>query len=357
MSVISPGMPAGADGQTAWSDRSRPRGVVPRETGEAEPMRKRHGFTLIELLVVIAIIAVLIALLLPAVQAAREAARRAQCVNNLKQIGLALHNYEQINLQFPMGSQGHSPTAYTYPSPSYRQPMIVSLLPFFEQTQTYQAYNFQQPLFEDISNSTSRLLSISVFNCPSDVAKIFMKIGTANVVAPYDAKGNYGVNWGMNTMFNQGPTGAGVAATGYAPFYFSYGATIAAITDGTSNTLAMMELIQTTSPNGPNSAIDRRARMWNDDSACYQVTTWLAPNSQAPDYGVCYPDLQNFAPCITDSSNGMNFYLAARSKHPGGVNALFCDGSVRFLKNSISLVPYRALSTRALGEVISSDSF
>jgi prepilin-type processing-associated H-X9-DG protein len=176
-------------------------------------------------------------------------------------------------------------------------------------------------------------------------------------VAPFDVKGSYGVNWGMNTMFNQGPANASATATGYAPFYFSYGARFSAITDGTSNTLAMLELIQTISPNGPNNAIDRRGRIWNDDAGTYEVTTRLAPNSLAPDNGLCYPDPSNFAPCTNDGSNGSTYYLASRSKHPGGVNASFCDGSVRFLKNTINPITYQALSTRGLGEVISSDSY
>jgi prepilin-type N-terminal cleavage/methylation domain-containing protein/prepilin-type processing-associated H-X9-DG protein len=315
-----------------------------------------RGFTLIELLVVIAIIAVLIALLLPAVQAAREAARRAQCINNLKQIGLALHGYADVNQRFPMGSQGRLPTTGLYPSPSYRQPYVVTLLPYFEQSAAYQSYNFQKILFEDAVNNTARLTTLAVFNCPSDVSRIFAKVN-GGAVQNYDVKGSYGVNWGMNTMLNQGPLNASPVSTGYAPFYFSYGASLADLIDGSSNTLAMMELIQTISPNGPSSAIDRRARMWNDDAACYQVTTRLAPNSRAPDYGTCFNDPANFAPCTTDSSSGVNFYLASRSKHPGGVNSLFCDGSVRFIKNSINVPTWQALSTRGLGEVISSDAY
>src|SRR5262249_54907947 len=108
---------------------------------------------------------------------------------------------------------------------------------------------------------------------------------------------------------------------------------------------------------GPSLVIDRRGRIWNDDAACYQVTARLAPNSKAPDYGLCYNDPANFAPCTTDSSSGVDYYLAARSKHPGGVNALLCDGSVGLLKNSINVPTFQALSTRGLGEVISADAF
>src|SRR5262249_3461385 len=150
---------------------------------------RRRGFTLIELLVVIAIIAVLIALLLPAVQAAREAARRAQCVNNMKQFGIALHNYHDINLQLPMGSQGRDPKTGNYPTNSYRHPFVVTLLPYYEQSALYNSYNFMVVLFEDVKNSTTRLMKINVYNCPSDQAVNFRKTGATAV--DLDVKGSY----------------------------------------------------------------------------------------------------------------------------------------------------------------------
>lgn len=318
--------------------------------------RRVCGFTLIELLVVIAIIAVLISLLLPAVQSAREAARRAQCVNNLKQLGLALHNYTDVNLRFPMGAQGRLASNGLYPAASYRQPLIVTILPYFEQTAAYQSYNFDKVLFEDSANNTARLTKMAMMNCPSDEQLVFGKI-VNGAVQYFDIKGNYGVNWGMNTMFNQGPLNTAPVPTGYAPFFFSYGASLADITDGTSNTMAMLEMLQSTSPAGPSAVIDRRARIWNDDAATYQITARLAPNSSAPDYGLCYNDPGKKLPCTTDASNGLNYYLASRSRHPGGVNVLFCDGSVRFLKNTINVPTFQALSTRGLGEVISADAY
>jgi prepilin-type N-terminal cleavage/methylation domain-containing protein/prepilin-type processing-associated H-X9-DG protein len=303
----------------------------------------RRGFTLIELLVVIAIIAVLIALLLPAVQAAREAARRIQCVNNMKQLVLAMMNYHDINQQFPMGAIGHDPITGLYPTANYRQPLIVCVLPFIEQGALFNSYNMLLQ-FESIQNQTTRASWINALLCPSDVPQLFFKTST-----DYDVKANYGVNWGRNTYFTPLLKG---------PFWLSYGARIAEITDGTSGTLLTLEMIQTPSPS--TAALDRRGRIWNDDSSTYQIETFLSPNSSAPDYSACLNNPVPRTPCINGGTSGtvtLTYYMAARSQHPGGVNAGFCDGSVRFVNNSINLATYRALSSISCGEVVSSDSY
>ena len=297
-----------------------------------------RGFTLIELLVVIAIIGVLIALLLPAVQSAREAARRMQCTNNLKQIGLALHNYHDTWGRFAMGS-----VQVTTPSGPYRRPFLASLLPFLEQRNLYDSYNYDLS-FQVDQNQTARAATVSVFACPSDSQQTFVNNG--GTVS--DVKGNYGVNWGQNTYGDQGKP---------APFGLNYGANFAEITDGSSNTFLMAELIQTPHPQGqPVSVIDRRGRIWSDQPSSHQISTRLAPNSQAADYGACWhrPDLK--APCIRNTGDGPNHYIGARGNHPGGVNALLGDGSVRFLKNSISLATWQAISSRAGGEVVAGDA-
>ncbi|MHC5540539.1 DUF1559 family PulG-like putative transporter, partial [Singulisphaera rosea] len=207
-------------------------------------MQPARGFTLIELLVVIAIIAVLIALLLPAVQAAREAARPGQCVNNMKQLGLALHNYQDANNQFPIGVYRDPATGLNPLAKSYRQPFVVGILPFVEQGNVFNSYNMSL-IFNTADNATTRLVKITVFQCPSDESQIFNQL-TAGVYVPMDTKGSYGLNWGSNTYWDQGAGNGRV----YAPFYMGSGAKFAAITDGTSNTLAMMELRQAPSPNG-----------------------------------------------------------------------------------------------------------
>src|SRR4051812_4728508 len=155
--------------------------------------RPRPGFTLIELLVAIAIIAVLIGLLLPAVQAAREAARRAQCVNNVKQIGLALHNYLDVHGRFPLGS-----IQVTTPSGAYRQPFLSALLPFLEQRNLYDSFNYNLS-FQVDENVTTRSSRVNVFNCPTDTPRTFVNNG-GDVT---DVKGSYGVLWGQNVYGNQ----------------------------------------------------------------------------------------------------------------------------------------------------------
>ena len=301
--------------------------------------RFRVGFTLIELLVVIAIIAVLISLLLPAVQSAREAARRAQCVNNLKQIGLALHNYHDTWGRFPMGS-----VQVATPNGAYRRPFLASLMPFIEQQNLFNSYNYDLS-FEQPANITTRATIISTFTCPTDQQQIF--VNNAGTVT--DVKGSYGVNWGQNVYANQ------VLA---APFGLNYGATLAELLDGTSQTYLMAELIQTPHPTGqPVSVIDRRGRIWSDQPSSHQISTKLGPNSLAPDYGACWPNSVPKTPCTRNTGDSDNHYIGSRSYHPGGVNGLLGDGSVRFFKDSIDLTTWKALSSRAGGEVISAEAY
>ncbi|MHC5542439.1 DUF1559 family PulG-like putative transporter [Singulisphaera rosea] len=308
------------------------------EMGSRRGERFRRGFTLIELLVVIAIIAVLIALLLPAVQSAREAARRIQCTNNLKQLGLSMHNYHDVHGRFAPGSiQVTSTKGY-----SYRQPFITSLLPYLEQSNLSNSFNYSLS-FQETANSTTRAARVNAFDCPSDQQVLFVN----NAGGITDVKGSYGVNWGQNTYNNQVLP---------ATFALNYGASLAEITDGTSQTFLMSELIQTPHPPGQDvSVIDRRGRVWSDQASSHQISTRNGPNSQVPDYGACWTEPK--APCNRNTGDAINHYIASRSQHPGGVNTLLADGSVRFTKDSLSIPVWKALSSRAGGEVIDGSSY
>ncbi|WP_337174591.1 DUF1559 domain-containing protein [Paludisphaera sp.] len=305
-------------------------------------MRPRRGFTLIELLVVIAIIAVLIALLLPAVQAAREAARRAQCINNLKQLGLAMHNYISVTNAFPLGGI-KAPTGWPN-APSIRTPWTMQILPYLEAANVGNTFNFSLGIagpnwlgYE--SNTTVLQVRLSSFNCPSDSPGFFL--------APFRLKGSYGANWG-NTTLSQGER-AGVLNMA-SPFAFDRARTLGEVTDGLSSTIAISEMVQS------SSSDDCRSEWWNDSTVV--VMTFLPPNSRQPDNLVswCVNNPARNEPCVSEW-NYDTLYLASRSRHPEMVNTLFGDGSARAIKNSISLPIWRALGTIQGGEVISADSY
>jgi len=335
--------------------------------------RSRSGFTLIELLVVIAIIAVLIALLLPAVQSAREAARRAQCVNNLKQIGLAIHNYHDTNGSFPPVRKGCCWGTWN-----------LYLLPYIEQTAGFNAFNTfgNNAVGPDgdfryfgATNRTVANLVISAYICPSDMGGNGNNPITATVNGTkYECKfRNYVLNMG-NTNIGQMDFPANVATPLIrflgAPFYDMGSPNVdippqatyfpgrntrnlvgmAAIIDGTSNTLACSEVIMS-----QGTGDLRGFTQWGDAAGFMTNTT---PNSSSPDtHDWCTP-WPNSPPLACLGSLGPNDkYYAARSRHPGGVNATMCDGSVRFFKNSINVFVWRGVSTTNGGEVISADSF
>jgi prepilin-type N-terminal cleavage/methylation domain-containing protein/prepilin-type processing-associated H-X9-DG protein len=334
---------------------------------------RRRGFTLIELLVVIAIIAVLIALLLPAVQAAREAARRSQCTNNLKQLGLAVHNYHSINDSLPPGRIIPSGTNPAIFSGAQNTTWFNLMLPLIEQGAMGNAYNFtlgaegpQTPLPQGFfANSTVAATKIGIFQCPSDRQNMF-QIPTSYVggalSGPQMTKGNYAVSWG-NTNWNQAtPKGT---TTPYLQSAFGHNGNIsfATILDGTSTTVFAAEVLQ-------GALNDVRGLMWSTVPGGASVMTRFTPN-QFKDYlnlqkadwlnrtVFCTSEPVLRLPCNlnNDDAGDREAFAGSRSRHPGGVNVLMGDGSVRFIKDSINDATWRALHTINAGEVLSADSY
>ena len=308
---------------------------------------KKQGFTLVELLVVIAIIGVLVALLLPAVQAARESARRSQCSNNLKQIGLAIHNYGDIyNQTFPTGE--YSCCWGTW---------IVALLPYVEQKTLYDNYKFFGAMGNaDLDTRYGGNFNLPVttkwvksYLCPSDMKP--PSLGLRGSVT-YQ---NYVANHGNTTLLRQatfGTTASGqpnkywgapfihLASPAQSPQVVRF----AEVTDGLSNTLAISETVI-------GQKGDLRGFAWWNGGAHFE--TFLQPNSSQPDVleavGYCVQTVKANPPCIAPTTaNPSN--IAARSRHPGGVQACLCDGSVRFVTNNIAIDTWRSASTNGGGE-------
>jgi prepilin-type N-terminal cleavage/methylation domain-containing protein/prepilin-type processing-associated H-X9-DG protein len=315
---------------------------------------KRNAFTLIELLVVIAIIAVLIALLLPAVQAAREAVRRMQCTNNLKQIGLALHNYENGHGILPIGRT-------SYPS---LWSSLAQILPQLEGGAQYNAINFDVPPLASNaahpSNVTAVSTVVAAYLCPSDAqGRIVPDFGPTNYV------GNAGT----------GSINGGSFRTDAGPqipegvFFDRKAIRLAEISDGLSNTAAFSETIKGTGTTTPGATPQDPRRQFAlvtasaiDPTTCASVPQWSGDRGREWSRGsfimTAYNHFytpNNARPDCTNSGRAAAV-TAPRSFHPGGVGLLFCDGHVQFAKDSIAEPTWRAVSTRAGGEVVSSDS-
>ncbi|APW61023.1 DUF1559 domain-containing protein [Paludisphaera borealis] len=314
--------------------------------------RPTAGFTLIELLVVIAIIAVLIALLLPAVQAAREAARRAQCVNNLKQIGLGLHNYSDSHNVFPPGytsyykkDGGDAGTAEDDIGQGWGWASLI--LPHIEQRPLYDAINFNLTMTFP-ANYTAQLLRVGSYLCPSDVTLETVPVrNEANTETVYTVgSGNY------VGMYGRGEIGA-APGRGDGMFFRNSRIGFAAITDGTSNTIAVGERSHNLSY---VTWTGRAIGGWLFKTSSFEGgADQFAVDPEESFTMILGPvGMENGPRTPNHPEAHVEDYW---SRHPGGVNFAFGDGSVRFIKNSINPTPWQALATRAGGEVISSDAY
>ncbi len=317
-----------------------------------ERAQSRRGFTLIELLVVIAIIAVLVGLLVPAVQKVREAANRMSCSNNLKQMGLALHNYHGTSGCLPSGRDAMSISAHAW------------LLPHLEQDGIYKQIDFTQ-LWNTPANATARAAVVKTFLCPSD---------SFNSIPAGWAGNNYRVNQGSGLLWGLPPSAAGDPNTGMpapnGPFFINSKTRLTDITDGTSNTAAISEHRKGDFNNGISSVSDTfylgQAKGFfpkNADEA-QQIANALDTKNLlyqgmsdvgAPwIYG--YHSTTVYFHSTKPFSNSCMYppgriATTADSNHSGGVNVTFCDGSVRFVPQSVSLPAWRAMGSSAGGEV------
>ena len=302
--------------------------------------QKQGGFTLVELLVVIAIIGVLVALLLPAVQAAREAARRTQCVNQLKQWGLAMQLHHGAKGRLPFGAQG----------PPLRQDWVMYLWDYIEQGSLSARNDLTKEFWVPpvtIGGTLNGLSGqyVAIYYCPSDGS------GSDQVVGNYQRRrGNYTVNWGLalyGAVFNE------AKLAGLAPFSQINGnvtmprkTKFAEITDGTSNTLMMAETIRAFSPEDN----DWRGDIQNDQGG-FRFQTINTPNSTVADV-ISNGWFQDTNDPLMPAVAGDPQQSSTRSRHAGGVNALLCDGSVTFAVNGIAPIAWQALGTMNGAEVI-----
>jgi prepilin-type N-terminal cleavage/methylation domain-containing protein len=317
----------------------------------------RRAFTLVELLVVIAIIGILVALLLPAIQAAREAGRRAACQNTMRQWGVAMQNFHTALNRLPEGSRVNK-----------RRVWVVYTWPYMEDqshaAQYDQTQNFHDPP-NTIANSTQGVYAkpVPAYYCPSDRPGALWMGDWA-----YRARGNYVINWGQIAMqsncrniapppcpaYNP-PQPEMAAKFGLPPFgyedlvtpYLPKKVTLKDFTDGTSHTMLLSEVIMAVD----DTEFDIRGDMLNDDTPCTNFMTYFGPNGGV-DHAPFHPPVPNPAdPPYAATDNGYS-YKSARSRHPGGVNVIMADSSLRFVVDDIDIATWRAWGTMNGSEVV-----
>jgi prepilin-type N-terminal cleavage/methylation domain-containing protein/prepilin-type processing-associated H-X9-DG protein len=365
---------------------------------------RRGAFTLIELLVVIAIIAVLIGLLLPAVQSAREAARRIQCVNNLKQLALGEHNYHDANGSFTMGGYDGAAAGGIFGTAVWERGCLVGILPFIEQAPLYAAFNTNLR-YTNPENTTILMTNIAALQCPSDptVSQLINAWGYTvahntyrGITGPWcnPPRGN---NAAGDTSLVNDPNWPSWVANALGVFYVTSRTKIGDITDGTSNTLMFGEGSMRKLPPGLQPSGDRACwHWWMAGSYGDTMQNCMYPPNPPLNWNYAVNGAPNplVAGALLDGS-ASPFLVSASSDHPGGCNFSFCDGSVKFIRdtvnswtinptgkflpNNVTIVNpqvagaythgvytlnpgttmgvYQALSTRAGGEVISADAF
>lgn len=332
--------------------------------------RNRRGFTLVELLVVIAIIGILIALLLPAVQAAREAARRSQCTNHLKQMALALHNYHDNCKAFPCYNQ--YPATTSSPSTGYAYSAQIKILPFMEQQPLYDKIKTDSKNFYDNVNTKVDAIGenspVATFFCPSDMRH-----------PVYRGNCNYPVCAGSNIAWDI------TASRQNGVFRYREATPMAAITDGTSNTIMLGEHLTGDNDDSAYRPMTDvvRGLSWSANESTSQGP--IAPTAVEAAGAACHASPSNhssagaaryvrgmleytvfntlappnwkYPSCMTSTSTGTHGasrgIYAARSRHPGGVNHAMADASVRFISETIDLTTYHGLGSRDGGEVVS----